>query len=216
MRRTVQPEFLDLLPEDHPVARANRRDLVFFNRIMGNETWIHRALAPALRRGDRVLEIGAGDGRLRRFLAPLLDAHGASMDGLDVRSRPAEWPPDATWIQERIQDFDRFGGYDILLAALILHQLHDDELGALGANLGGRCRLILATEPARRSRFLWPIGAAGLLGIRPPSRHDARVSIAAGFRNDEIARLLKLPSSCWAWHVEEGRLGSHRFTARRR
>jgi len=68
MLRRVQPELLDSLPPDHPDALHNRRDLRFFNAVMGNFRWFARTLREHLRPGDRLLELGAGEGDLGKRL----------------------------------------------------------------------------------------------------------------------------------------------------
>src|SRR5262245_33018940 len=64
MVRTCQPELLDHLPVDDPGARQSRNDLRRVNAWMGNARLMARTLKSLLpgRQGQRILEIGAGDG----------------------------------------------------------------------------------------------------------------------------------------------------------
>ena len=62
MFRSVEPEWLDTLEAADPRAQRARRDLKLVNFIMGNASAVARALAPALRDGARIADLGAGDG----------------------------------------------------------------------------------------------------------------------------------------------------------
>lgn len=213
MLRSLQPELLDSLPPLHPDALHNRRDLRLTNRIMGNHRWFARTLPPLLRPGDRLLELGAGTGELTTRLA----AANIPTDALDLWPRPAEWPASQQWHSADLREFDGYGRYAIFLGNLIFHQFTDEELATLGRALGETARVILACEPARRrvSQILYrTIGP--LLGANHISLHDAHVSIAAGFRGDELPRALGLSEKIWTWRCTTSALGAYRMIARRR
>ena len=70
MIRAIKPEILDQLPENHPDALHNRRDLLIFNHLMGNFRWFYRELKKRLDKNDHLLEIGSGLGDLGRWLFP--------------------------------------------------------------------------------------------------------------------------------------------------
>jgi hypothetical protein len=55
-----------------------------------------------------------------------------------------------------------------------------------------------------------------LIRAHQVTRHDGRVSIAAGFRHDELPRLLHLDPAVWTWRVQETLLGACRLVAKRR
>src|SRR5882724_347612 len=65
MKRLVEPELLDELPAEDPLARHSRNDLQRLNAWIGNA----RILAGQLRqvagepKSRRILDLGAGDGR---------------------------------------------------------------------------------------------------------------------------------------------------------
>ena len=211
--RILQPELLDGLPPDDPAALHNRRDLRLTNRAMGNFRWFERVLLPLVRPGERVLELGAGTGELglrlhRRRLA---------LDGLDRWPRPAAWPTARAWHQADAEHFPGYADYPVVIGNLILHQFPDSALAALGAKLRASARVIVACEPARRrvSQLLFAT-IAPLLGANHISLHDARVSIAAGFRGDELPRALGLKAAAWDCHVTTTILGAYRLVAVRR
>jgi hypothetical protein len=194
MQRTLQPELLDSLPPDHPDALHNRRDLRWTNAIVGNHRWLVRTLPRLMRRGETALELGAGTGELGRKLT----ARDVRVAGLDLWPRPPEWPVASRWHVDDLRSFAGYDDYDAIFGNLIFHQFSDFDLATLGEKLRGRARVIVACEPARRrvSQFLFR-ALAPLLGANHVSLHDAHVSIAAGFRADELPRALGLTADEW-------------------
>ncbi len=213
MPRTLQPELLDSLPPDHPDARHSRRDLRVINRLMGNHRWFARTIPSLLHADESALELGAGTGELS---AQLL-AHGTQVDGLDLVPRPTHWPSARAW---HVSDLRTFAGYDryaAILANLILHHLTAAELAALGAALSRTARVIVANEPARRTRFQHIFAfVSPFLRANHVTRHDAHVSIAAGFRDDELPRALGLSPAAWDCRCSTTGLGAYRMIAVRR
>lgn len=212
MQRTLQPELLDSLPPDHPDALQNRRDLRLTNLVIGNYRWLKRCVPPLLREPETLLEIGAGTGELGIRLAQA----GARVAGLDLWPRPAAWPAGAPWHREDLRTFAGYPEYPVIIGNLIFHQFSDAELGALGARLQ-RARVIVACEPFRRriSQVLYR-AFAPLFGANHVSLHDAHVSIAAGFRGDELPQRLGLDPREWRIQCQSTLLGTYRMIAVRR
>ncbi len=217
MRRHLQPELLDTLPPDSSAALRSRRDLVRLDKIMGNTTWFARTVPPLARPGETALELGAGEGRL----ALALRASGLPTDALDRFPASAEWsaasPAAARWHVADLRAFAGWTDYPVVVGNLILHHLDAPALAALGAQLDRHARVLVFNEPLRhpRIRLLWTIGAP-LGGAGPVTRHDGRVSIEAGFRDDELPRLLGLPNERWSWQTTSSAFGAHRVIATRR
>ena len=213
MQRTLQPELLDSLPPDHPDALHYRRDICRLNGLMGNFRWFRAKLPKLLHPGERALEIGAGDGTLGAALAEA----GVSYDGLDLWPRPAQWPHDVAWHRTELLSFAGYADYPVVFGNLILHQFSDDDLTALGASLGRTARLIIANEPARGRYFQFLARRANtLIGANHVTLHDAHVSIAAGFRGDELPRVLGLDKKIWTWRCTTTLRGAYRLIAQRR
>ncbi len=213
MWRTVAPELLDSLAPDDPAALHNRRDLRLVNVLMGNHRWIARELARRVQPGERVLEIGAGTGELLGRLS----RGGVFADGLDRWPAPAGWPASRRWHRGDLLRFAGYAAYPVIVGNLIFHQFTDRELGELGTRLRPTTRLLLACEP-RRSRFsqvLYRL-VAHLSGAHEVSRHDAHVSIAAGFSGDELAHALGLVPDDWIVAYSETVTGASRLVATRR
>ena len=213
MTRTLQPELLDSLPPEHPDAVHNRRDLHFINRFMRNHRWLARTLPPLLRPGETALEIGAGTGELGLRFA----ARRVPVDGLDLWPRPEAWPAARTWHSADLRTFSGYSDYAAVIGNLIFHQFSDDELAALGTRLRRDARIILACEPTRRRRSQVCYRIIGpLLGANHVSRHDAHVSIAAGFLGAELPRALGLDPAEWTCRCTTTTLGAYRMIAIRR
>jgi hypothetical protein len=99
---------------------------------------------------------------------------------------------------------------------LIFHQFSDAELAALGRTLRAS-RVIVACEPQRRrvsQIFYRTLGP--LFGANHVSLHDAHVSIAAGFRADELPVTLGLDAREWDVRCKSTLLGLYRMVAVRR
>lgn len=213
MERVLTPELLDSLPPASPEAVRSRRDLVRLNRIMGNHAWFARTVPRLGRPGEHALELGAGDGAL----ALSLRAAGLASDALDRFPAPATWPAAARWHVTDLLTFSRWVDYPIVVGNLILHHLDAPALAALGAQLDQNARVLVFNEPLRHHRalLLWAVGAP-LGGAGPVTRHDGRVSIEAGFRDDELPRALGLAPARWTCRVSTTFLGAYRFVALRR
>ena len=222
-RREVVPERLDALAPTDPDAIASRRDLRRLNRAMG-----HAPIAAGLirRHADegirRMADIGCGDGvailRVLRRLGPPPD--GARLTLLDmapaVTDRTRNALQDLGWRVEIVAS-DVFAwckakedGFDVTVANLFLHHFPAPPLQDLLATLCRKTRLLVATEPLRAPLAHLASRALGLLGANAVTRHDAPVSVRAGFRNAELSAL-------WPGEaVFEGRRGPfvHAFAGR--
>ena len=226
--RLVQPELLDELPESDPSAVHSRRDLRRINWWMGNAAKAAHALQrePASPAPRKVVELGAGDGTFFVRVAQLLGPgwRGSQVLLLDrqdlIASETRRLLRELGWQVETVQ-CDVFEGLqraaqecDIVLANLFLHHFSDARLKELFRLASGQTWLFVAVEPRRSvqsllfSRMLW------LIGCNRVTRHDAVVSVQAGFRGKEL-------SSLWpqepGWSLHESRSGrvSHLFVARK-
>lgn len=210
--RSVEPETLDGLSPDSPSAQASRRDLRIINRLQGNRFWIERVLRRYHRPGEPVLEIGAGTGELGRALRAIVP----DVAGLDRIRRPRNWTQPAPWFETDVLDFTGWADFPIVIGNLFFHHFDDAGLSRLGAQLNPHTRIIIASEPlrARRTTKLFSL-LCPLIGAHPVTRHDGRISITAGFRHDELPRLLQLDPKMWRWRVQETWLGCSRMVAER-
>ena len=227
--RRVEPEWLDELPQADPRAVWSRRDLKRINGWMLQARIMTRLLTVALegRTPRRLIELGAGDGTFMLTLAKRLAPRwrGVKVTLVDrqdiVTERTRAGIHDLGWQAETVSAdvFDFLGTApagcaDMVLANLFLHHFEGDSLARL---LNGAARLaegFVACEPWRAgsgligSRLLWAIGCNGV------TRHDALVSVRAGFRGQELSRLWPNDDD---WRLQEGPAlpFTHCFLARR-
>jgi len=224
LARVVEPEYLDMLPSTDPGAIQSRRDLQRVNRCMGSA----RILTAALKnfRPRRIVELGAGDGTLLLELAQRLtpawsEAELLLLDRQALTNLPslqrfsefkcravAEQADVHGWLSKALD-----GSCDLMIANLFLHHFREDELKALLVSVARVTTAFVALEPRRDrlslafSHLLWAIGCNSV------TRHDAVVSVRAGFRGQELSR-------CWPsgeWRLQERAAGcfSHLFVAER-
>ena len=231
MRRVVEPEILDDLPSADPRAVGSRGDLRRLNFIMGHEGILTRAFrrhseAVSVRaRPLRLIELGAGDGTLLLRLARRWAARGVTAE-VTLLDRQKLVSPETRralaaldWSVETVAT-DVFAWLeqssppaDVMLANLFLHHFPDPALAALLRLAAARTNLFLACEPRRSplaltgSRLLWLLGCNGV------TRHDAVVSVRAGFAGRELSALWPADAE---WKTSEHPAGvfSHCFVAK--
>lgn len=227
MNRFVQPELLDELPPDDPRARWSRCDLRRVNAWMRNHAIMARALrADANGQAPRqITEFGAGDGRVllkvARKLSPrwrninvtLLDRHKIVAPQTLTSFASLGWH--AETVEADVFDWlPTAAALDVVVANLFLHHFEDARLRELFRAVAARARLFVAIEPRRA---LWPLFCCRwiwAIGCNSVTRHDAIVSVHAGFSGSELSALWPVDKG---WQLAERRTGffSHLFVARR-
>jgi hypothetical protein len=206
--RHCAPELLDVLAPDAPEARVSRRELRLLNSLMSTPRWFERALARSPRPA-RAIEIGAGDGSLAHRLSA-----GARLDGLDRVPRPPMFPAGHGWHQVDVRTFRHWQDYPVVLGNLVWHHFSDGDLHRIGAALVPHTQLFLASEPHRSPWARWLFRtSARLLRFSLVTQHDGAVSIAAGFRGDELPRVLGFANRHWRCRVTLTARGAYRLRA---
>lgn len=221
MKRLLEPEWLDEMADDDPAAIASRRDLVRINRIMLQ----HGKMAAALKgfAPPRVLlDLGGGDGRFLLSVARRLswkNVIACIADRQDIVSHETRQSFAALGWRCEVRQADIFATIDavdegtIVTANLFLHHLADAELARLFAAVSRSAGLV-ACEPRRNRIALAASHMVFALGCNFVTRHDAVVSVRAGFSGREL-------SSMWPraveWRLTEDHSMpfSHLFVARR-
>jgi SAM-dependent methyltransferase len=226
MMRRVQPEWLDELPAADPRAQRSRRDLVRINALMGNAGIVGGELRRALPGGFRsIAEIGAGNGT---FLAQLAGAlargpvEAALVDRQEIVAADILAQLAARGWKARSFAADVFdwlehpsaARFDAIVANLFLHHFEPERLAAMLALVARRAQVFVAGAPRRSGLALAGARALGVIGCNDVSRHDAVVSVRAGFSGGEISALWPR-SGEWSLKEEARGLFSHLFVARR-
>lgn len=232
MKRIVLPELLDVLPPQDAAALRSRRELRRINGWMRHSKIMARALernAPGPGPGiQQLAELGAGDGHFllsvaRRLNGQWLGANATLVDRLDAMDPWAAaqfnrlgWQvkteiAEATdWLRRAPETTAR-----TIVSNLFFHQFENDQLSEMLRLAADSARMVIAVEPRRSlparlaGRLLWAIGCGHV------TRHDARVSVRAGFAGNELSALWPDKDN---WEITERAVGlfSHLFVARRR
>ncbi len=231
MARVVEPEWLDRLPADDPRAIRSRGDLRRINWLMSATRLLGEALDPLMagRSKVRIIELGAGDGSLLLRLAQshartwpsvdlgLLDIQPVVTEDTLARYRELGWTPDVihadvfNWLDERQADTDADDS-PIIIANLFLHHFEGQRLIDLLHGIAARARAFVCVEPRRSSVALLGSRLLGAIGCNEVTRHDAVISVRAGFADRDL-------SDCWPqagnWDLREHSAGlfSHRLIA---
>jgi hypothetical protein len=232
MRRVVEPELLDDLPPADSEAIGSRTDLRRVNFLMGHAGILSRALLHhlddklILARPLRLVELGAGDGtlmlRLARRLKPLgVTAQVTLLDRQNLVSAETRhafaalnWTVESvatdvfTWLEQSSPPVD------VMLANLFLHHFQDQRLGTLLRLTAARTKLFIACEPRRSPLALTACRLLPLIGCNRVTRHDAAVSVRAGFAGHELTALWPAEKQ-WQLSEQPAGLFSHCFVAKR-
>lgn len=225
MKRSVQPEWLDALSPDDPRAQHSRRDLRRVNAWMRHPAILASALEkqwPASA-AKKITELGAGDGSFLLDVAQrmardrpavevtLLDKQPQVTADTLARFSKLSWRAEAVVAEVFAWPA---AAEQVVVANLFLHHFAEERLSALLELISRRTQLFLAVEPRRQvwpwfcSRLLWAIGCNEV------TRHDAPVSVRAGFTHNELSVLWPDRQN---WQLTEHAVGlfSHLFIARR-
>lgn len=228
--RIVEPELLDELPPRDPRALRSRRDLRLLNLTMGHPQLMGDALSEHLHTPNppRIVELGAGDGHFllnvaRRLQPKWPSAEATLVDRLDsfdpaIRERfnslgwgaRTDIKTASEWLRQ-----SRPGIADAIISNLFLHQFQNAELAEMLRLAARSAGVLIALEPRRSwltrttGRLLWMIGCS------PVTRHDADISIRAGFSGSELSAIWP-DAENWELTERSAGLFSHLFIARRR
>lgn len=223
--RVLTPELLDSLPPDDPAAQASRHDLRRLHPLLGQNLIWNRWFFTYFptRPPSSLADLGTGDGSL--LCKTLLRAYPAGGHGARIflvdrqpvlsesnldQLRRHNWLPTVVaadalvWLEEGPP-------LEAILTNLFLHHFDEQRITRLFSTLARKTSLFAAAEP-RRCRWAW-MASRNLrwLGFHSVTRHDARVSVEAGFRDHELSALW--PTT--GWNLREKSFGpfTHFFSA---
>ncbi|HEY8117871.1 MAG TPA: methyltransferase domain-containing protein [Methylophilaceae bacterium] len=214
--RLVNPETLDHLAENDPLAIGSRRDLRRVNRIMGSGAILLKAIKRLPQSPKRILELGAGDGSLMLDIANKLAKQwpNVQLTLLDRQNLVSEqtirafhhlgWRVEILqadvldWIAHPVEM-----QWDLSITNLFVHHFEGDELSNLLAGIAARTQYFIACEPRRAWLPLAGSHLIGLLGTNAVTREDAVLSVHAGFRDHELSALWPQQEHQQNWWLTE-------------
>jgi len=229
MNRRIEPELLDQLPPTDRRAMQSRRDLQRLNAWMGHARIMSQALRSCWNTTtpERLVELGAGDATFLSLVAQdlALDWKRVGVVTVDIRDIVSpETRQDFLklgWSLETIKDdvFDWMRQpsgeqWDLMIANLFLHHFTEEQLANLFSQAAQRTRVFVAIEPRRWAwsllftRLLW------LIGCNQVTRHDAYLSVRAGFAGCELSQIWPANGG-WSLQERPANFSSHLFIATR-
>jgi hypothetical protein len=225
MNRTLTPEWLDALPANTREAIDSRRDLRRLNAFLRQPSFVAEALLASFpsRAPERIVELGAGDGvfalRMASRLAKrwrsghlvLVDRRPAASDSLQRDFERVGWTVEIATAD--VFDWLEQNDAEAAVANLFLHHFEGARLEQLLRLVANKAKAVVACEPRRSLLPFYLTHLLGLAGCNAVTRHDAPISVQAGFRGDELTALW--PKSDWKVAEQEVGLFSHLFVAHR-
>ncbi len=233
MPRRVDPEWLDFMPACDPRAIRSRQDLRRVNRLLGSLSTLLAAIDPLVVPGQptHLIELGTGDGGLLLQLAQqrckqwsdvqvtLLDRHPLVSSETLAALRDCGWRVNVVeadvfrWLAQPTMPTQ-----GIILSNLFVHHFEGAELNRLLAGIASKAQAFVCCEPRRSGFALAGSYLLGAIGCNAVTRHDAVLSVRAGFRDHELStRWSQVASMGDTWQLSESPAGlfSHCFIARR-
>jgi hypothetical protein len=101
-----------------------------------------------------------------------------------------------------------------MIANLFLHHFPAAQLAELLRAAASLARAFVAVEPRRSERALFCSRLLRLIGCNRVTRHDAPISIRAGFAGQELSQLWPTGGG-WSLRERPAGWSSHLFIARR-
>jgi hypothetical protein len=203
IHRVMEPEWLDELPAGDSRAIRSRHDLKRINAFMLQTVTMARLLTRScLIPPQRIIELGSGDGTfmlgVARRLASiwpavrvvLLDRQDIVSDETRACFRGLGWQTET--VSADVFDFlvaQKPGAADIVTANLFLHHFSASALSKLFSDVMPLAPLFVACEPRRSPLALFASHMVLAIGCNDVSRHDAVVSVRAGFSGHELSQL---------------------------
>jgi hypothetical protein len=230
VERILEPEWLDELPPDDPKAAGSRRDLKRLNGWMGHEALVADALLHYWKNQSlrRIVDLGAGDGTFALGLVRRLVKFQPKLNMLLVDRQPCLGSKTRDAFQSlgcgvEVAAADIFDWLaqalvepgTVFIANLFLHHFHEAELCELFYLASQRAALFAACEPRRAKLPLTAAKLVGLIGCNSVTRHDAVVSVRAGFTKRELSDMWPAEGE-WLLQERAAGLFSHLFVAHRK
>jgi 2-polyprenyl-3-methyl-5-hydroxy-6-metoxy-1,4-benzoquinol methylase len=174
----------------------------------------------------RWLELGAGDATLLLSILSqtrlksgrditLIDQQ--NLLGEETRSRFSRFGAAVELRQQNVLEWaaePTVESYDLVICNLFLHHFREPELKMILAKVARCASFFVVCEPRRTKAAVLATRLLWFIGCNQVTRHDAHISVRAGFADHELSALWPA-SSGWNLIEKPGGWASHIFTARR-
>jgi hypothetical protein len=196
---------------------------------MGNVGIVTRTLKKSFphKPPRRILDLGGGDGDFLLKVCRSLPRDWDGVEAILVDRHKVLAPPTAEafaargwaihlaeaevfdYLKRRVAPF-----VDVVIANLAMHHFSDGEISALFSLVAESTSMFLAVEPRRSPVALAFSRSVTLIGCNAVTRHDARVSVLAGFEGRELSALWP-DKERWVLEEEPAGWFSHLFVSSR-
>jgi len=205
MKRSFDPEVLEMMDRDQPVSAELERDLKRIrqlNRWFGSYRLVLSFVRDWIKPADklRIVDLATGSGDIPRLIVDYARKINATveMDALDrqpatleiARRLSADYP-EISYREANVLEWNPIEAYDITICTLALHHFSDED----AVRLLGRCRqlskrFVLVSDLRRSFSLVAGVYLLTALIFREPmTRYDARLSAVRAFSFSEMRDL---------------------------
>jgi len=205
MKRSFDPEVLEMMDRDQPVSAELECDLKRIrqlNRWFGSYRLVLDFVRDWIKPADklRIVDLATGSGDIPRLIVDYARKINATveMDALDrqpatleiARRLSADYP-EISYREANVLEWNPIEAYDLTICTLALHHFSDED----AVRLLGRCRqlskrFVLVSDLRRSSSLVAGVYLLTALIFREPmTRYDARLSARRAFSFSEMRDL---------------------------
>ena len=205
MKRSFDPEVLEMMDRDQPVSAELECDLKRIrqlNRWFGSYRLVLSFVRDWIKPADklRIVDLATGSGDIPRLIVDYARKINATveMDALDrqpatleiARRLSADYP-EISYREANVLEWNPIEAYDITICTLALHHFSDED----AVRLLGRCRqlskrFVLVSDLRRSFSLVAGVYLLTALIFREPmTRYDARLSARRAFSFSEMRDL---------------------------
>jgi len=205
MKRSFDPEVLEMMDRDQPVSAELECDLKRIrqlNRWFGSYRLVLDFVRDWIKPADklRIVDLATGSGDIPRLIVDYARKISATveMDALDrqpatleiARRLSADYP-EISYREANVLEWNPIEAYDLTICTLALHHFSDED----AVRLLGRCRqlskrFVLVSDLRRGSSLVAGVYLLTALIFREPmTRYDARLSARRAFSFSEMRDL---------------------------
>ena len=187
--RCIEPELLDDAPEKE--ARQSLRDLVRINTWSGGHRLARRLIGEFASRADSftVLDVGSGTGDMGDAIRRGFPC--ATVTSLDRDALHAGLAPPPRLVADAFQPPFGCRSFDFVFCSLFLHHFENAAIVRLLRSFAELARVAVLAIDLERGPIAWHAlhATRWLFHWHPITLHDGPISVQAGFKRDELARL---------------------------